>query len=456
MTHSLLVVDDDEIQLHVTRQLLLKSGYQVLVAGNGEAALRMLETNPVDLILLDLYMPQMDGRRTLTHIHQLYPSVPVIILTVSNEIEDAVELLKMGACDYLNKPASMARLKLSIEQHIKIRELNTEVSRLRRQEKGQGRFADLIGDSGGLAGCIAMARKATASDIPVLITGESGVGKELLARAIHGEGHRSGKPFVAINCGAIPENLMESLLFGHEKGAFTGAIAREIGKFREAEGGTLFLDEVAELKMDMQTKLLRVLQEKEIQPVGGAKPVRVNVRIISATHHNLIESLAKGVFREDLYYRLNVMPINMPRLRDRKMDIPELVQHILSRFCAVENKFQMTVNDAALKWLMEQPWVGNVRELENLLYQMVVLHDKAILSEQDFTEIKDSQRQVTPAVPALDSVLLCNEKGIPKTLEAIEMEVIKRTLERCHNHIPEAAGLLGIGQSTLYKKLKNW
>ncbi len=455
MPSTILIVDDEETQLITVARLLARYGFETELARNGDQALsRLMDTEKpaIDLVLLDIYMPKMDGKEALSRIRAIYPSLPVIILTASNKIEDAVELMKLGASDFITKPTNGERLRLSINQHLTIRTLSRELARIRRKEDGQGQFTDLISAGGGLATCVALGKRAANSDIPVLITGESGVGKELLARAIHGEGHRDGRAFVAINCGAIPDNLIESILFGHEKGSFTGAIAREIGKFREAEGGTLFLDEIGKLKSEMQMKLLRVLQQKEVQPVGAGKSVKVNVRIISATNRNLVDDVASGRFREDLYYRLNVLPIHIPALKNRHDDIPDLVSYILAKFCATENKFPKRVNEQAMQWLTAQSWPGNVRQLENLLYRTVVLTDHEELTEQDFIKMRQSE-QKREAAQNNHYVTLLGGDGKPKKWDDIEMEVIAATMERLNDNIPETARLLGIGQSTLYKKL---
>jgi len=452
MRNTLLIVDDDKLQRVMASRLLHNRGFLVEESESGAKALEMLADTghtPIDLVLLDMCMPEMDGKQTLVRIRELYPVLPVIIITASGDIEDAVELMRLGASDFITKPINPERLSVSIDNMLKLKTLNQEVSRLRRKEDGRGQFADLIGYNAGLKNCVDIGKKAASSDIPVLITGESGVGKELLARAIHGEGYRGGRSFVAINCGAIPENLVESTLFGHEKGSFTGAIAKELGKFREAEGGTLFLDEVGELKPDMQTKLLRVLQQKEIQPVGSGKALKVNVRIISATNRNLLEEVNQGRFREDLYYRLNVLPIKMPKLSERREDIPELVKHILARFCATENKQKITVTDKGLKFLCDKEWNGNVRELENLLYRSVVITDKQQLSDNDFIEMSESAVRNNSAI----HISLLNNLGIAKTMQEIENEVIALTLNRCADNVGEVARQLAIGQSTLYKKL---
>ena len=452
MNATILVVEDDEAQRYATGVLLRKCGYKTKEAENGKQAIALLrENSDIDLVLLDLYMPSLDGRETLKKIHSDFPMLPVIILTASQEVDDAVALMHLGAVDFLTKPANLNRLKLSIEQHLKITKLKDEVALLKRKQDGRGQFMDLVGMNGGLAKCVAVGKKAAKSDIPVLITGESGVGKEVFARAIHGESHRGGRMFVAINCGAIPENLMESILFGHEKGSFTGAISREIGKFREADGGTLFLDEVAELKPDMQTKLLRVLQQKEIQPVGGAKPVKIDVRILSATNHNLAEDVAKGKFREDLYYRLNVMPIRIPALRNRIEDIPTLANYLIDRFCATENKPPIAITSTGLQWLISQNWAGNVRELENLLFRAVVLSDKTEISEDDFITMREYEH-TSAQLSNNYYISLLHNNGLPKTMQELEEEVIISTMKRTDDNITEVARILDMGISTIYKK----
>lgn len=454
---TILIVDDDKIQRMISTRALEKvPGYALEEAGDGKDALtRLMNTKlPLpDLVLLDHYMPNMDGMETLRHIRESYPALPVIIVTANNELEEAVQFMRNGASDFISKPFTPERLRISVEQHLKLSVLSNEVARLNRKEKGRGQFSDLIGHDSGLSDCVTMGRKAAASDISVLISGYSGTGKELFARAIHGESTRAGKAFVAINCGAIPENLVESTLFGHEKGSFTGAIAREIGKFREAEGGTLLLDEVGELKPDIQTKLLRVLQQKEVQPVGAGKAVPVNVRIISATHRDLAEDVAAGRFREDLYYRLNVLPIHMPTLTERKKDIPEIARHLLQRICAAERRTTLPLEDKAAQWLQQQAWKGNVRELENLLYRAVVLADKPTLQAEELMALTAGSTNAKPRVSNAHYVPLLDAQGNARTLEAIEEDIIEAAMLRCDNNVAEAARMLDMGQSTLYKKL---
>lgn len=454
---TILIVDDDKMQRTISRRALEKvPGYVLEEACDGTEALARLLNSKLalpDLVLLDHYMPNMDGTETLRRIRESFPTLPVIIVTSNNELEEAVTFMRNGASDFISKPFNPQRLSISVEQHLKLQVLSNEVARLNRREKGQGQFSDLIGHDSGLAACIAIGRKAAASEISVLIQGESGTGKELFARAIHGESARAGKAFVAINCGAIPENLVESTLFGHERGSFTGAIARELGKFREADGGTLLLDEVGELKPEMQTRLLRVLQQKEVQPVGAGKAVPVNVRIISATHRDLADDVAHGRFREDLYYRLNVLPVTLPRLADRPQDIPMIAEHLVKRICAAERRMPLPLDESALKWLSQQAWQGNVRELENLLYRAVVLADKPALGAEDFRALASQAPAARPSVSHAHYVALMDAEGNPRPLDDIENDAIEAAMLRCNNNVAEAARALNMGQSTLYKKL---
>lgn len=453
----ILIVDDDKVQRMISTHALEKvPSYKLEEAVDGKEALERVLDNKkpsIDLVLLDHFMPNMDGMETLKRIRENYPTLPVIIVTANNELEEAVEYMRCGASDFISKPFNTERLRLSVRHNLTLRTLSHEVSRLTRKERGQGQFSDMIGAEAGLAPCVAMGKKAASSDISLLITGESGTGKELFARAVHGESHRASHKFVAINCGAIPENLVESTLFGHEKGSFTGAIAKEIGKFREADGGTLFLDEVAELKPDMQTKLLRVLQQKEVQPVGAGSPVPVNVRIISATHRNMLEEVAAGRFREDLYYRLNVLPIQIPALSQRRTDIPAIVEHLLERICATEGKTTISISEGAMEWLCQQTWKGNVRELENMLYRAVVLSEKDVMDTDFLQNLYKDVSQPRKPEGADCFVMLIDEQGRPRTMEAIEQDCIQSALRRSGMNVTEAARILGMGQSTIYKKI---
>src|SRR5581483_202548 len=364
---AILIVDDDPVQCRLLEAMLHKFGYEAVVRDNGEAALALLcggDGARIDCVILDLVMPNLDGLGVLARLRQAGVKVPVIVQTAHGGIDNVVSAMRAGAIDFVVKPIGAERLHVSLRNALTTSALEGEIARFRHSRAGTLGVADIITKSANMGGVIRIAEKAAASNIPVLICGESGVGKELIARAIHGSGERRTKPFVAVNCGAMPENLVESILFGHEKGSFTGATERHTGKFVEANGGVLFLDEVGELPPAAQVKLLRAIQENEIEPVGGRKPVKVDVRLISATNRNLMADVKNGRFREDLFYRLHVFPITMPPLRERPEDIPDLVRHFLARFCADEGKRIQLVTAEALALLQSYRWPGNVRQLE--------------------------------------------------------------------------------------------
>jgi DNA-binding NtrC family response regulator len=373
------------------------------------------------------------------------------------------------------KPASPERIAVSIRNALTIGTLSGEVTRLKKRNENRLLFDDLIGRSSEMRQVFRLGQRAAQSNIPILIEGESGVGKELIARAIQGSSERAGKPFVTVNCGAIPENLVESILFGHEKGSFTGATDKHLGKFQEANGGTLFLDEIGELRLDMQVKLLRALQEGEIDPVGSKRPVQVDVRIISATNRDLAELTRDGLFREDLYYRLNVFPIFIPPLRQRREDVAALARHFVARFAAEENKPVAGLSPDAAEMLEKYDWPGNVRQLENTVFRAVVLCDETMLDSCDFPQIaaamgiEPAQRRMMMPLSRHDApvrggtmtsatspyaLLGVDAAGHMRKLEEIESEIIRMAISRYDGHMSEVARRLGIGRSTLYRKLK--
>ena len=349
MSVTVLIVDDDPVQRRLLEAMVQRFGYQAVTAEGGDAALRLLGgSQPIDCVVLDLVMPDLDGLGVLARMREAGLDIPVIVQTAHGGIDNVVSVMRAGATDFVVKPASPERLQVSLRNALAAKALAGELRRLKRSRDGTLTIADVITRSETMGPVLRAAEKAAASAIPVLIGGESGVGKELIARAIHGSGERRAKPFIAVNCGAMPENLVESILFGHEKGAFTGATEKHTGKFVEADGGTLFLDEVGELPLAAQVKLLRALQEGEVEPVGGRKPVKVDVRIISATNRDLIADVKAGRFREDLFYRLHVFPISIPPLRQRPEDIPELARHFLARLSAEEGKRVRAIEPEAL------------------------------------------------------------------------------------------------------------
>src|SRR4249920_1340364 len=363
MAATILIADDDAVQRRLVENMVQKCGYEPLVVDSGDAAVALLtapDAQTIDAVVLDLVMPGLDGLGVLAKIREAGLNVPVIVQTAHGGIDNVVSAMRAGAQDFVVKPVGFERLQVSLRNALNTSALKGELQRIRHSREGRLTFADIVTRSEAMAAVMRTAQKAAASSIPVLVEGESGVGKELFARAIHGTSERKSKPFVAVNCGAIPDNLVESILFGHEKGAFTGATERHMGKFVEASGGTLFLDEVGELPAAAQVKLLRAIQEGEVEPVGARKPVKVDVRLISATNRDLIADVKDGRFREDLFYRLHVFPISVPALAERPEDIPELTRHFLARFAAEEGKRIRRIDGDALTLLSGYRWPGNV------------------------------------------------------------------------------------------------
>jgi len=462
MKQSILLVEDDVVQSRFMEIMLTrKLDYNVITAENGKKALDVIQASNVgdiSAILLDISMPVMDGFEALKLIRKYRPDLPVIMLTGHDDTNLAVRAIKEGANDFIVKPANPAQLDISLQNAIRISSLTIELSKLKRDKEGALLFSDLVGYNSGLSQAVAFGRRAAASDVPVLITGETGVGKELFARAIHGESARMGAPFIAINCGAIPENLVESILFGHEKGAFTGAVARTIGKFREADGGTIFLDEIGELPLDAQVKLLRAIQQKEVEPVGAGKPVKVNIRIISATNRDLKLEVKEGRFREDLYFRLNVLPVNIPPLRDRKSDLEALTGYFMQRLAGSYSLPLKPLSGDAMEYLRQCKWSGNVRELENLIHRALVLSDNDRISGAELEKIHNPD-DVISSVDSTESsnlsISLRNSDCSFKTMSDIEAEVMHLVLEHFGKNITSASEVLGIAKSTFYRKMKD-
>lgn len=468
MTHTILVVDDDPNQRRIAEHVIGKKlQYEVMTANGGKEAIAILtsdQAEKIDLVLLDLAMPEVSGMDVLNALKSFKNRPPIVVRTAYDDIDLAVDAMKAGAIDFVKKQDGIQRLQTCISNALKIHALNNELLRLKRTIGSDVTFADIIGSSPAIKQTIALGKKAADSDIPVFIGGESGVGKELLARAIHNASERHGKPFIAVNCGAIPENLVESILFGHEKGAFTGAINRSVGKFREADGGTLFLDEVGELSANVQVKLLRALQEGEIESVGGKQPIKVNIRIISATNKDLTQNLGQDAFREDLYYRLHVFPIMVPPLSVRAEDIVLMVNHFFKRFAAAEEKDISNISDSAMKLLTGYSWPGNVRELKNTIFRAVVLCDSTTLDLEHFPQIanKLAMKHIETSVADERSSVHVDEKlvsavdnsGHFRSLCEVEQEIIASAYKFYRGHMSEIARRLGIGRSTLYRKLQ--
>lgn len=459
MKLTILIAEDEPVQRKMLTTLLTKKlGYHVALAENGRAVIRQLKASNVDAInavLLDLEMPEMDGFEALASIRQYRPDLPVVILTAKDDIGVAVKAIKAGASDFIVKPADPMQLDVALRNAIRLSTLSRELTRLKRDREGALGFYDLVGSEGGLAGAVGYARKAAASDVPVLITGEISTGKELLARAIHGESKRVGGPFVAIHCGAIPESSIESVLFGHEKAAFAGAVARSPGKFREAERGTIFLDDVHALSHDAQVNLLRVLQQREIEPVGSDKPVKVNVRVISATDRNLKAEVKAGRFREDLYFRLNVLTITMPSLRERKQDILPLVDYFLHRFSSLDALPLCSLTADARHYLTDYAWPGNMRELEGLVHRALVLCEGEVIDRALLRQIHETDSVADATLASDTHIALKKPNGLPKTMDEIEAEALQKTLAHYQQNITRAAEALCMAKSTFYRKIKN-
>jgi len=447
---TILVVDDDNAHRTMLRTLIGGWGYDVSEADDGAVAIDQVKEQPYDLVLMDVRMVQVSGLEALEHIKLYNPAIPVIIMTAYSSVDTAVKALKQGAHDYLTKPLDFDKLKITIEramEHTRLKEEN------RLLKESLGKHFDrqnIIGQSPAMINLLETVAQVAPSEATVLISGESGTGKELIAGAIHYNSSRKNGPFVKLNCAAITETLLESELFGHEKGAFTGADRRKEGRFYQAHSGSLFLDEVSEMTLTMQVKLLRVLQEREFTRVGGEKTIQVDVRVIAATNKNLIDLIGKGVFREDLYYRLNVVDMEIPPLRKRQEDIPLLAQHFLEMFAAKNHKELKGFTPLVLDHLIKYNWPGNVRELMNAVERAVVLSRSEYLSENDFPIITGAEIDNDEAVSDTTKVNISGKMP----LEEVEKATILKTLEAVGGNKSEAARRLGITRKTLHKKLK--
>ncbi|MDX7949965.1 sigma-54 dependent transcriptional regulator [Lichenihabitans sp. Uapishka_5] len=484
MSFTILIADDDPVQRRLLEAMVRRFGYDVECVDGGEAALARLgasDTHGIDLLILDLMMPGTGGMDVLARMRERKIALPAIVQTAHGSIETVIAAMRAGAIDFVVKPVGAERLSVSIKNALRFDALEVEMRRMTRRAAGSLTFKDIVTKSEDMGRVIRLGERAAKSSIPVLIEGESGVGKELMARAIQGSSDRKGKPFVVVNCGALPENLVESILFGHEKGAFTGATEKHAGKFVEANGGTLFLDEIGELPLETQVKLLRALQEGEVDPVGARRSVRVDIRLISATNQNLIELVKAGRFREDLFYRLNVFPITIPPLRNRRADIPDLARRFCARFAAEEGKRLRGITAEALALLSTYGWPGNVRQLENALFRAVVLADGDELTVAEFPQIAaqvDGFDVRLPAAPPtveplavrswLDadhtaiqgrdphSMPLLDEGGEVRKLDDVERALIRFATDYYRGQMSEMARKLGIGRSTLYRKMKEY
>jgi len=451
-TSTILVVDDDTAHRTMLRTLIGQWGYDIDDADDGAAAIDKVKDQSYDLVLMDVRMVKISGLEALEKIKSYNPAIPIIIMTAFSSIETAVDALKKGAHDYLTKPLDFDKLKITIERSMEHTRLKEENRQLKESLGQHFDRRNIIGQSPAMTSLLETVAQVAPSEATVLITGDSGTGKELIAGAIHFNSHRKDGPFIKLNCAAITETLLESELFGHEKGAFTGAERRKEGRFYQAHGGSLFLDEVSEMSLTMQVKLLRVLQEREFTRVGGENTIPVDVRMMAATNKNLPELIGKGEFREDLYYRLNVVGLEIAPLKKRREDIPLLAQHFLEVFAARNNKGIKGYTPRAMDLLIRYAWPGNVRELMNAIERAVVLSQADFLSEKDFTIIHGSP--ATHSESGTDSADTQIKMDGTTPLEAVEKTTILNTLEASGGNKSEAARRLGITRKTLHKKLK--
>jgi two-component system response regulator HydG len=444
---KILVVDDDHAHRTMLRTLIAGWGYAVSEADDGARAIENVTQQAYDLVLMDVRMVKVSGLEALDKIKAINPAIPVIIMTAYSSVETAVEALKQGAHDYLTKPLDFDKLRLTMERAMEHNRLRVENRRLKERLGKQFDSRNIIGRSPAMTNLLETVAQVAPSEATVLISGESGTGKELIAGALHYNSSRKDGPYVKLNCAAITETLLESELFGHEKGAFTGAERRREGRFFQAHHGSLFLDEVSEMPLTMQVKLLRVLQERELTRVGGETTIRVDVRLIAATNRDLLEQISRGAFREDLYYRLNVVALQLPPLRQRKEDIPLLAQHFLNMFAAKNHKTIKGFSPRAMDHLIRHRWPGNVRELMNAVERAVVLAHSEFLTESEFPIINDAEDSGHANTGTLN-----HDAGA--SLEAVEKTTILNTLEAVGGNKSEAARRLGITRKTLHKKLK--
>jgi DNA-binding NtrC family response regulator len=448
---KILVVEDDKGTRESLSEILEMEGYETKTAENGQRAMKFLGEDEYDIVLTDLKMPLADGMEVLKHVKKTAPETEVVIFTGFASIKNAVEAMKLGASDYVTKPLQVDDIKIKIQKALDHKRLKDENRALKRQLKTKYRFENLLGNHEKMLEVFRLIETVADSDSTILIHGKSGTGKELVAKAIHYNSHRHEKPLIPVNCGAIPEDLLESELFGHERGAFTGAVAMRKGRFELANGGTIFLDEIGDMSPALQVKLLRVLQEQEFERVGGTKSIRVDVRVIAATNKNLEEAVDEGKFREDLFYRLNVIPMHLPPLKERVSDIPLLAHYFLERFNKEKKKNIEDISPECMNILMNYEWPGNVRELENLMERLVILKQKGVVTPDDLPEkyIAAKKDRILPKIEI-------PEAGICfKTLvNEFEKKLIVQALDRSNWVKNKAAKLLNMNRTTLVEKIK--
>jgi two-component system nitrogen regulation response regulator NtrX len=447
MAKQILVVDDEERIRQSLNGILKDEGYEVLEAKDGAQALKQIETDPPELLLLDIWMPGMDGMEVLERVKSQIPNLPVIMISGHGNIELAVKAVKLGAYDFIEKPLSLEKVLLSVNNALLFSRLEQE-NRVLRQEV-QKKY-EIVGNSPEVQQLKEQIKLVAPTNGWVLINGENGTGKELVARGIHALSLRSDRSFVEVNCAAIPEELIESELFGHEKGSFTGALTKKRGKFDLANEGTIFLDEIADMSLKTQAKILRILQEQKFERVGGTEMIYVDVRVIAATNRELKEEIQKGKFREDLYYRLNVIPIEVPPLRDRKTDIPLLVDHFIAEFCVENNKELKKISPEAMNLLVAYSWPGNVRELKNIVERMVIMTRGAIVGAKDVPDPIQQQPKAPMEFSFLEFSLLRDAR------REFEKRFIMKKLVENDENISKTAEVIGIERSNLHRKIKSY
>jgi two-component system, NtrC family, response regulator len=448
---TILIVDDEKNYLVVLEALLGNEGYEIVTTDNAREAVRSVRESDLDLVITDMKMPGMSGMELLEECKKIRPELPVIMMTAYGTIEMAVEAMKKKAYDYITKPFNNEELKLIIKKALENYRLTKENRLLSEALSDRYKYGNIIGKSKPMLKIYDLIGKVAQSRASVFITGPSGPGKELIAKAVHYNSPRKDRPFISINCGALTETLLESELFGHDKGAFTGAVAMKKGRFEVADSGTLFLDEVGDMPAPLQVKLLRVLQEMEFERVGGTRTIKVDVRVLSASNRNIKEDVANNLFREDLFYRLNVMEIEVPPLHERVDDIPLLVKHFIEKYREDKGKNKIELSPEAWKALYTYTWPGNVRELENVIERAVVLNPEGAITPEDLPE------EVTGAEAEFDvERLVPSNVPLPDALEQIEEKMIRRALKQCNNVQAHAAKMLGITKSLIQHKLKKY
>ena len=449
MKTRILIVDDEVDALDLMEELFVKHGYEVSTARNGVEALEIIREKEPDIMISDMVMPEMDGIKLLDVVSKKYPDVAVIMITAHGTIETAVEAMKKGAKDYILKPLRLDEILAKVDTISQLKSLIKENQYLREKLSQKYNFSNIIGKNRKMLDLFDLIKDIAKTNSTVLVTGESGTGKELIANAIHFNSERIKKPFVKVNCGVLAENLLESELFGHVKGAFTGAIRDKLGRFELANGGTIFLDEIGDISPNMQLKRLRVLQEGEFERVGGTETIKVDVRIIAATNRDLEDMMKKGKFRQDLYYRLNVIPIEVPPLRERRDDIPLLITHFLTKFAKQFNKTIDVIEDEAMQYLQNYSWPGNIRELENLLERAVVLNKTGRLTLKDFPHYI-VQQEIPPDIE------VDNGHSLTDIVDGFERQIILKALRENNFNKLRTAEKLGIHRSTFMSKLKKY